>query len=72
MELSETNDGGNDEHLYLCRFREHFDIYYLVLFLEKPREVGVISQMRKNKPTHPEGAYLMACSPGLVVASETQ
>lgn len=66
----ETSDSSNDESLYLCSFYKHFNIYYLILFLEKSCEVGLILQMRKKKKY--TGVDFIARPPGLVVALKTE
>lgn len=49
-----------------------FNIYYLMLFLEKPCEVRLVSQMRGKESTHLRGLISLLDSFCLMVASEAE
>ena len=48
-----------------------FNIHYLILFLEKPCEVRLVSQMRGKESTHLRGLISLLDSFCLMVASAT-
>lgn len=49
-----------------------FNIYYLILFLENPCEVRLLSQMRGKESTHLRGLISLLDPCCLMVASETE